>query len=556
VPETPEPELPIEGGRLGEYQVLAPISEGGMASVWLGHPAGRPAQLVALKVIRAEHGRNADFVAMLVDEAAIASRLSHPNVLKTRALGHDGKQHFLVMELLRGHTLRDVWRTAHLAGKRLPVEVVAWIGARVADALHHAHELTDEGGAPLYVVHRDVNPANIFVTSEGVPKLIDFGLARARDRIASTAVGVVKGKLAYLAPEQAQGQTADRRSDVFALGVTLWEITTDRRLFQDEDDVQTIRRVREAEVPDPTTLVEGYPRALADALVRALAKDPAARWQSAAELRDALDAYVRAAGEPVDASTVRALTTQLFADEQPAPWERMADEVAAEQERTRVWEDPKEPRERKAPAPDALPTEVMPALVLPTAEPKVRSMAPQVVAMALACAVVGGLVAGLAVRGCRAQSAAAAPGLEPRVARLEDLLGLGDAGASAPTPGAVAPAAGVVVSLDDRSAPCAVAKVAAYQAWQEAVTRAKSNAGPAEAACAGVWSDTKKQACYRGAMGQIHATQAARDVVIAGGALAREAARAIREDPHNEAIARARAASQAAFAACDDDGGT
>ena len=561
---SPEPALPFQ--RLGDYDVLAPISEGGMASVWLGRATTGPAVLVALKVIRAEFGRNAEFVAMLVDEAAIASRLSHPNILSTRALGQQDNQRFLVMELLRGHTLREVWRTAHAAGKRLPWDVVAWIGARVADALHHAHELADEGGAPLHVVHRDVNPANIFVTSEGVPKLIDFGLAKARDRIASTAVGIVKGKLAYLAPEQAQGQPADRRSDVFALGVTLWEITTDRRLFQEDTDVQTIRRVREADVPDPATLVDGYPRPLADALVRALARDPAERWQTAADLRDALDAYVRGTGAQVDAASVRALMAELFAKEEPAPWERLADEAASEQERTRVWDEhkaaeakepKKEPQETPPRSPpDTLPTEVMPALALPMPVVALRApaTAPRLVAIAGSCAVVGGLVAGLAVRGCRAGDLPAPRGsnLETRVARMEDLLGLADAGAATGAVGAV-PNAGAVVSLDDRSGSCAVAKVAAYQAWQEALGRAKASAAPAEAACAGIWSDAKKQACYRGAMGQIHVTQAARDAVIAGGAAAREAVKATREDPRNEPLSRARAASQAAFAACDDE---
>ncbi|MGH7269860.1 MAG: serine/threonine protein kinase, partial [Polyangiaceae bacterium] len=327
--------------RLGDYEVLAPISEGGMGSVWLGRRAGPPTELVALKVIRAEHGRNKEFVAMLMDEAGIASRMSHPNILSIRSLGHDGRRHFLVMELLRGRTLLEVWNAAHARGKRLPLGAIAWIGARVADALHYAHELTDEHGKALNVVHRDVNPANIFITKEGDPKLIDFGLAKARDRIASTAIGVIKGKLAYLAPEQANGHPADRRSDVFALGVTLWETTLDRRLFLDDSDVQTVRRVREADVPDPTTLVDGYPRALADALTRALAREPKDRWQSAADLRDALDAFVNRDDPTVSAASVRALLADLFAGDPPMAWERVADDATADQEATRVWDERK-----------------------------------------------------------------------------------------------------------------------------------------------------------------------------------------------------------------------
>ncbi len=200
---TPQAGLPFE--RLGEYTVLAPISEGGMASVWLGRTTDPPSRFAALKVIRAEHGRNQEFVAMFLDEARIASRLVHPNIIAIHGLGHDGKRHFLAMEVLRGRTLLELWERAHARKQRLPYAELAWLGARVADALHHAHELRDDHGKPLQVIHRDVSPSNIFVTNEGVPKLIDFGLAKARDRVAKTAIGVIKGKLAYLAPEQVLG---------------------------------------------------------------------------------------------------------------------------------------------------------------------------------------------------------------------------------------------------------------------------------------------------------------------------------------------------------------
>ena len=526
--------------RLGDYEILAPISQGGMGSVSLGRPTARPNELVALKVIRAEYGRNKEFLAMLVDEAGIASRLSHPNILSIRALGQDDKQHFLVMDLLRGRTLLDVGKAAHARGKHLPYGVVAWIGARIADALHYAHELADDAGAPLHIVHRDVNPANIFITQEGIPKLIDFGLAKARDRIASTAIGVVKGKLAYLAPEQAHGKPADRRSDVFALGVTLWETALDRRLFHDDSDVETVRRVRAAEVPDPKTLVDGFPPALATAISRALARDPDDRWQTAAELRDALDAYVGTTGEAVDASSVRALWTELFAGAEPAPWERLADEVTADQARTRIWDERKE----------AVGAEAAPARVPPTARPP--ALPARLAAIAGAGAVLGALVVGLAVRGCRGGSDTGA--IEQRIDRIEELLGIGDAGPSAAGNAPVSADTPAPVSLDDRSASCALAKVAAYRVWQEAVGKAKANAAPAEAACADLWSDTKKQACYRAAMAQIRATQGARDAVIAGGAAAVETVKGVREDAKNEAIARARVASQAAFTACADEG--
>jgi len=332
-----EPQLPFQ--RLGDYEVLAPISEGGMATIWLGRSTRPPGKLAALKVIRPEHARNKEFVAMFLDEARIASRLSHPNVVALYGLGHDGKRHFLAMEVLRGRSLLALWEAARARHVRLAYEVIAWIGARIADALHHAHELCDESGTPQNVVHRDVNPANVFVTDEGVPKLIDFGLAKARDRFSSTAFGVVKGKIAYLSPEQTQGKAADRRADVFALSVTLWELSLDRRLFREDSDVGTIRRVREANVPDPRTLDDKYPPALAAAIVRGLARDPSERWQTAAELRDALDGFVHASGQRVDESSLRAVVAELSSGHGAASWEKLLDEARVGPERIRVWDD-------------------------------------------------------------------------------------------------------------------------------------------------------------------------------------------------------------------------
>jgi tetratricopeptide (TPR) repeat protein/tRNA A-37 threonylcarbamoyl transferase component Bud32 len=333
----PEPKLPFT--RLGEYEIIAPIAEGGMATVWLGRSTEPSGRLVALKVIRPEHVRSKEFVAMFRDEAQIATRLSHPNIISIHGLGHDGRQHFLAMEVLRGRTLLDLWRATHDRGERLPYEVVAWIGARIADGLDYAHEVADEKGAPCNIVHRDVNPANVFVTREGVPKLIDFGLAKARDRITSTAVGVVKGKLAYLSPEQTHGKPADRRADVFALGVTLWEVSLNRRLFREDDDVETIRRVREADVPNPSSVDESYPPGLASVLARALARDPADRWQTAGAMRDALDGFLVDFGRPVDATLMAGVLTDLGSGATSSTWEQYVEDAATGSERIRVWDD-------------------------------------------------------------------------------------------------------------------------------------------------------------------------------------------------------------------------
>jgi eukaryotic-like serine/threonine-protein kinase len=524
--------VPFE--RLGDYEVMAPIAEGGMASVWLGRRVGRPAEFAALKVIRPEHARNKEFVAMFLDEAGIASRLSHPNIVVIRGFGDapgGAQQPFLAMELLRGHTLLELFRAVHARGKRLPPELVAWIGARVADALHYAHELADATGAPLHIVHRDVNPANVFLTSEGIPKLIDFGLAKARDRITSTAIGVVKGKLAYLSPEQALGRPADRRSDVFSLGVTLWELSLDRRLFLEDDDTQTVRKVLEAEVPDPRTLDANYPPELAQPLLKALARDPEQRWPSAAGLRDSLDAFAKSRQPDIGAAQLRAVLTEAFSGSHAAPWERVVDEAIADNQATRVWD--------------------------PAPSPPARVSRPDRSRLLLLGAIgaIGAILGGTIVRACRGRDAKS--DVEQRVARLEDLLGVHDDGgatsASAPVPVPVAP--GAAVSADDPLRSCAEAKVASYRAWQEALAKAKTNAQPAEAACASIWSESRKQTCYGAAMAQIRATQAARDSTIEGGAAARDALRAVKDDPKNEAIARARAASVGALDACGEDAG-
>jgi len=552
--EGPDPGL--RGKRLGEYEVVAPISQGGMASVWLGKRVGRPADFVAVKVIRPEHARNKEFVAMLVDEAGIASHLSHPNIPVLHAFGASSEgvpQPYLVMELLRGHTLLETFKALHARGKRCPPEIVAWIGARVANALHYAHELTDDHGASRQVVHRDVNPANIFLTSEGVPKLIDFGLAKARDRIASTAIGVVKGKLAYLAPEQAHGKPVDRRSDVFALGITLWELSLDRRLFLEETDVQTVRRVREAEVPDPRSIDESYPPELADALLRALAKEPEKRWQTAAELRDGLDAFLKSKQPAVGAADVRALLTETFADTPPADWEKLVDEATSEHEATRAWDERKPPPGQirtqplavipPGPGSVAPPAPTPPAAKLPEFSPRLLGA---VAVVAAASAILGGSI----VRACGGSDGTST--VERRLVRLEERLGIPSS--LPPAPASSPAAADSIASADEPPMSCPEAKIASYQAWQEALTKARTIAQPAQAACAGMWSDSRKQACYYSALAEVRATQAARDSVIAGGSAARDAVTAVKDDPKNDAIAHARTVSLAAFETCGDPG--
>ncbi len=303
--------------RLGRYHVRAKIGEGGMATVYLGHQTHGSGveRVVALKVIKDEFSLNRDFVNMFLDEAKIVSRLSHPNVVRVYELGSEGTRLFIAMELLFGQSLWHVWNACRLRGVRLKYEVAAWIAARCAQGLDHAHDLRSPDGTSSYLVHRDINASNIFVTYDGQVKIIDFGLAKAIGRVSKTAAGIVKGKLAYMSPEQAVGKPLDRRSDVFALGTTLWEITTDRRLFKGSDDLDTLKRVYAADVPDACAMVEGFPAALRDILRRALAREAKDRYATAADFGRDLDKYACRDGSPMGPPVVAEVMQALFRSE-------------------------------------------------------------------------------------------------------------------------------------------------------------------------------------------------------------------------------------------------
>ncbi len=315
--DKPEAAIPA---KLGRYDVRAKLADGGMATVYVGRLAG-PAgfeRLVALKVIRPEFSSDQSFVNMFLDEARIVARLSHPNVVAIHELGEDtteeGKKRlFIAMELLFGESLWDIWWTARQRGEKLPEDMVAWIGARIAEGLHHAHELKNSTGDPQSVVHRDINPANIFVTYDGQVKIIDFGLAKAKNRISETGYGVLKGKVAYMAPEQAKtSKDLDRRADIFALGVSLWELTTDRRLFKRASNIETLAAVADCDIPDPTTLAPEYSPALWDILKKALQKNKDDRYATAQQLGALLDSFSRSRGRVVTSATVAKFMEDLF----------------------------------------------------------------------------------------------------------------------------------------------------------------------------------------------------------------------------------------------------
>jgi serine/threonine-protein kinase len=252
---------------------------------------------VAIKRIHQHLAANQAFVRMFLDEARVAAGISHPNVAQVFELGRQGHSYWIAMEYLHGDPLRDVMPShTTLATVRMDVHLAAKVIADAADGLHAAHELRSSQGEPLNLVHRDVSPQNIFVTYDGAVKVVDFGIAKAAGRLASTRAGTLKGKLSYMSPEQVRGQPVDRRTDVFALGVVLWELATGRRLFLGAGELETLNLVQCCRVPRPSRVAQGVPAGLESIVMKALAKDPRRRFQSGRELSRALQRFVMQSG--------------------------------------------------------------------------------------------------------------------------------------------------------------------------------------------------------------------------------------------------------------------
>ncbi|HEX5061799.1 MAG TPA: serine/threonine-protein kinase [Kofleriaceae bacterium] len=273
--------------RIGRHAVVGYIATGGMAELFLGkEPTGKP---VVIKRILPHLARQTTFVSMFIDEARIGSRAKHPNLVEVMELGQVGMDLFLVMEYLVGENLAGLVRRLTKRKERISYGLCAYIIAEVCDGLHFAHELKDdESGDPLELVHRDVSPQNVFVTYGGDVKLLDFGVATASQRLTQTASGEVKGKYAYMSPEQCRGEPLDRRSDIFSLGTVLYELTTLRRLFKRPNELQVMRAITEDPIPRPSREIPDYPPALEEICVRALARDPEERYATAAEMREDL----------------------------------------------------------------------------------------------------------------------------------------------------------------------------------------------------------------------------------------------------------------------------
>ena len=280
------------GRALGRYELLTEIASGGMASVFLARARAVAGfeRVVAVKVCHPHLRGDEEFATMFLDEARLAARIHHPNVVSTLDVGDDGARLYLVMEYIEGDRLSGLIKAASRRGECIASATVSRIFLDALAGLHAAHELVDGDGAPLGIVHRDVSPQNILVGIDGVARITDFGIAKAESSLSDTGVKKIKGKLSYMAPEQIEGAPLTRRTDLYAAGVVLWESLTGRRLFRGESDQDTARKVLANVVPRPSKIAAGIDPAYDAVVLKATARDPAARFATAEEFIDALEA--------------------------------------------------------------------------------------------------------------------------------------------------------------------------------------------------------------------------------------------------------------------------
>jgi serine/threonine-protein kinase len=296
------------GSKIGGYEIVQELRAGGMATLFLARKVGAAgfARHVAIKVVHPHLAKDKGFVRMFLDEAILSARIQHPNVVHVEELGEVGGSYFLAMEYVRGCSLWELMRQLQSLRRGFAPELAAWIAMQIADGLHAAHETRGETGELLHVVHRDVSPQNVLLSYAGHVKVIDFGIAKARGRMQQSTAGGLKGKIGYMSPEQAFGRPVDRRADIYAVGVVLWEMLSMRRAFRADNDFALLEMVRNPQLAPPGTLVAGIPPALDRVVMTTLSADPAARPANAYDLRRMLlDAVPGAAG--LDSSALSAL---------------------------------------------------------------------------------------------------------------------------------------------------------------------------------------------------------------------------------------------------------
>jgi serine/threonine protein kinase len=320
---------PASSDSSDRYTIDRKLSEGGMAEVYLArrHESGSSRPVVIKGVLPGLVGDD-DYVRMMRNEARIAASLCHPNIVRIEDLMETGGRPFIVMEYLDGRNLNEIVQRALATEQTVSRSFVCSVVTKMLAGLGHAHDVADYEGSPLGLVHRDVSLANVIVTWSGRVALIDFGIAKATEAVGDdlTRVGVIKGKTTYMSPEQVKREPLDRRSDLFSVGVVLWELLTQRRLFARKGALDSMTAICTQDAPPPSSVVADLPAALDRICARALARDREQRYQTAAEMQKDLEAVMAEANWSADDFALEAELAQLFPAESLPPLQDDADD--------------------------------------------------------------------------------------------------------------------------------------------------------------------------------------------------------------------------------------
>ncbi|MBN2497399.1 MAG: serine/threonine protein kinase [Deltaproteobacteria bacterium] len=297
----------------GRYELLTLLASGGMAEIHLARQTGIKGfeRLVVIKKIHPHMARTRRFVEMFLDEARIAAQLNHPNIVQIFDLGEEHGEYFIAMEYLDGESLAYIMKRAHMEDRLFSPHLAAGITAQACDGLDHAHKHRDASGRAIQIVHRDISPQNIVVLSSGLIKIVDFGIAKAASQLHQTESGTIKGKFSYMAPEHVLSRPLDARSDVFSLGVVLWEMLTFHRLFKRESQAAIVHAVVTDPIPPARQIRPAVPAGISAIADRALAREPEERYQSASDMAAALRDQLRAAGQAAGPAEIAAYLEKL-----------------------------------------------------------------------------------------------------------------------------------------------------------------------------------------------------------------------------------------------------
>jgi serine/threonine-protein kinase len=301
---------------MGRYQLLAKLATGGMAEIYLARQTGIKGfeRLVAVKKLFPHLAVEEKFLEMFFDEARIAATLNHPNIVQIYDLGQEEESYFIAMEYLEGESLGYMLRECHKSKTPIPATLAAGIVSQVCDGLDYAHKLTDDLGKPLGIVHRDVSPQNIIVLFSGGVKLVDFGIAKAASKSHKTSIGMFKGKLAYMSPEQCLGKPVDNRSDIFSLGTVFWELLTQRRLFKGDNKLTVMESIVSGEVPPLRKYKPDLSVELESITLQALQKDPNKRFRNTKEMGAAIQGYLRRIGAAAGVQEIAGFVKVVFSE--------------------------------------------------------------------------------------------------------------------------------------------------------------------------------------------------------------------------------------------------